>query len=344
MKKKNKTQNYPLPMKKLKDFENKYPNVFNLAEDLRTLPPDDEIGLWDRDLVYLPISGCNAVMNSYKVLSGSPEVQLLAALAAWKQSKQIFQFAEELSDELMMQSNEDLLIPVAVLKNMPFPCVYIKLQNQDVDGFFVYWEQDLSKGLYFELRMLLMADGKMNNFPLILHLTDCDTIADGVKASARQIKKSLGAASAFASAANTICSQYVSFAIERISKYLQLLLYLCAENADIVEQSNITTQKKEEKSNSSVQKPNKHKVAQVWDVGYVIKKQLKAYKQNDSSSSVVGDESKKRPHMRKGHYHHFWVGKKDGSNRRLILKWVHPILVGADNSDEVITTINEVNK
>ena len=38
---------------------------------------------------------------------------------------------------------------------------------------------------------------------------------------------------------------------------------------------------------------------------------------------------KKRPHSRRGHWHHYWAGPQD--DRRLILKWTAPTYIHADD-------------
>lgn len=41
-----------------------------------------------------------------------------------------------------------------------------------------------------------------------------------------------------------------------------------------------------------------------------------------------------RPHMRRGHWHHFWTGpKNDETNRKLVLKWLSPMMISVDTED-----------
>ena len=49
--------------------------------------------------------------------------------------------------------------------------------------------------------------------------------------------------------------------------------------------------------------------------------------------------SPKRPHTRRGHWHHYWKGERGSSHRKLILKWLAPIFIkGYDVNDNVVTT------
>ena len=50
----------------------------------------------------------------------------------------------------------------------------------------------------------------------------------------------------------------------------------------------------------------------------------------------------KAPHSRRGHWHHYWVGKKDSGERRLILKWIAPTFVnGTPNTVNINIVENE---
>ena len=70
----------------------------------------------------------------------------------------------------------------------------------------------------------------------------------------------------------------------------------------------------------------------------------KANETSESSSasehSNVGHGSSvgKRPHSRRGHYHHYWVGSKKDGTRRIILKWVAPMFINGDIDDIIPTT------
>lgn len=47
-----------------------------------------------------------------------------------------------------------------------------------------------------------------------------------------------------------------------------------------------------------------------------------------------------RPLIRRAHWHHFWTGPRDGE-RKLILQWLPPIPVGADD-EELPVVLNKV--
>lgn len=49
----------------------------------------------------------------------------------------------------------------------------------------------------------------------------------------------------------------------------------------------------------------------------------------------TGSHSPKRPHMRRGHWHNFWTGPRDG-DRKLVLHWIPPTFIGAKEDSPVV--------
>jgi len=100
--------------------------------------------------------------------------------------------------------------------------------------------------------------------------------------------------------------------------------YVCSTNADIVPSY------KPQKG----LKPNKAKKRSqaIWyDVGYRIGAELRSYNRTkkDKQPHMGGTV---RPHMRRAHWHHYWIGPKAGP-RKLILKWIPPTMVAIKNEE-----------
>lgn len=81
--------------------------------------------------------------------------------------------------------------------------------------------------------------------------------------------------------------------------------------------------------------------ATIWNVGYQLADRLKKAKEveperldNSTSELLSADKSlthaSPKPHVRRAHWHGYWVGSK--SDKRFVLKWLHPILVNALSS------------
>lgn len=82
-----------------------------------------------------------------------------------------------------------------------------------------------------------------------------------------------------------------------------------------------------------------------WDVGIRIGtaiRQKSASVEKGESIKTASGHSSPRPHMRRGHWHHYWIGSRSVSeDRRLILKWLSPMAVAATPEDTPIV-IHEI--
>ena len=95
--------------------------------------------------------------------------------------------------------------------------------------------------------------------------------------------------------------------------------YLCSLNADIAASY---IPRKGLKPNRA-----KRRSLAIWhDVGYRVGSELRAYRRYASEHGEDGGGTV-RPHMRRAHWHHYWTGPRNGE-RRLVLKWIAPTMVG----------------
>ena len=86
-------------------------------------------------------------------------------------------------------------------------------------------------------------------------------------------------------------------------------------------------------------RPNK------WEVGYrlgaALRQALSEHHPEECAST--GTHGSPRPHVRRAHWHTFWVGHRDlPESRRAILRWLHPILVNVQDVEDLTTTVREV--
>jgi hypothetical protein len=52
-----------------------------------------------------------------------------------------------------------------------------------------------------------------------------------------------------------------------------------------------------------------------------------------------GTGARVEPHLRRAHWHHFWAGSESRQDGHLRLRWVSPIRVNADLSEERLTVV-----
>lgn len=340
--------NEPIPFKRLKDFTKKYPRVWDYCDAFQD--GRDVLPQWN-DLCQIPIAATLSVMSMYPkdtVDSGIFPAEC-AALYSWRKFKEIYSFDEDLSNMLMAQA-EDIEIPVDVLYSLPYPCIWIQANRNT--GFFAWFEDDVNTHI-MELRMLVISDDGITA-NLMLHLKQGWTISDGVKDAVELIKKSLKDPELQAQSAeygiDMSPKQYREefnfyFYTEQcrmISQYIQLVLYICAENKDMQEnkeQKSITS-----RSSSGTKPKDVYREIRKWDVGYRVGNAIRKYavekQKRDTAYESTGDSNRKRPHTRRGHYHHYWIGSDKNNNRRIILKWVAPMFINGDEEDIIPTQHN----
>ena len=247
---------------------------------------------------------------------------------AWlKDAKTIYEFDKTLFETLSDQT--DLSVASDTLKRLPFRCAYICMpvkltgpQDTPMDGFFALKKEDAIKCLFVSTDTL--AFGQLD-----IHL-DAKTFEENEKLSIKEARR-YGAK--FVRSPNS--------ATTRASKLVvQLLLYLCAANADMQERRPATQAKKTSKATTD-KRPVRH-----WDVGIRVGATIKRNRSYAAQTQRKGGEHKQhtrpRPHLRRGHWSHFWTGKRDSKDRERILKWIEPVYINADSPDDLPTTIHKV--
>ena len=274
---------------------------------------------------------------------------IMAAVASWRLHKQVFKFAPEMENMLMEQADEELVMPLEVLYNLPYDCIYIQLNELYInqihyDGFFVHFDYDFHNKMRM-LKIILVQDaGTYNSY--IINLRDGYTVKDGIREyvnECRQNEKELARWSK-----NHMYSKYIpinfnyELYINEVSKFLnslfQLVLYLCSQNKEIIEN---TAQKSIHKAPTSKDFiKDKYREVQIWDCGtntatLIRKMHTGTYTYIPRSSDNKGG-TPKSPHSRRGHWHHFWTGAKNSDDRKLILKWIAPTFINKNLSTDSV--------
>lgn len=245
---------------------------------------------------------------------------------AWlKDAKAIYDFDKMLFETLSDQT--DLSVASDTLKRLPFRCAYICMpvklagpQDTPMDGFFALKKEDVIKCLFVSTDT--MAFGQLD-----IHLS-AKTFEENEKLS---IEEARHYGAEFVRTPNS--------ATTRASKLVvQLLLYLCAANADMQERRPTTSVKKTSKTTDK--RPVRH-----WDVGIRVGATIKRNRSSYAAQTQRADHkqhARPRPHLRRGHWSHFWTGKRDSADRERVLKWIEPIYINANSPDDLPTTIHKV--
>lgn len=118
----------------------------------------------------------------------------------------------------------------------------------------------------------------------------------------------------------------VGISRERLKKMRNVAAYIGSSNADI----HVSYKP------SGNGRPTKRRSTATWhEVGFRMGAQLRQYERTRPRS--VGGGGTVRPHVRRAHWHHYWVGPM-GGERKLVLRWVPPTFVAmADGGIESAT-------
>lgn len=254
----------------------------------------------------------------------------LFGINTWNKYKPIYRFDPELAKELVSNSKELLTssMPTLLLDNLPFPAVWIELDNGQfpdfkkihsemlrVQGILVY------KIIYSSKKILCLeyVDSSLLSFLVRLEYDRHKTLKEAI------VERPLDADEEDDPKLDKLVDDYIAQA-------LSLVLYLCANNADVRES---------ERSKNRISGAGG---VTEWDVGVRYGNAIRAYAAKEGKSHK-GSHSRKRPHWRKGHFQHYWTGPKSKpEERKLILNWVDPVLVNEElaNIDKLPAVIHKV--
>lgn len=231
----------------------------------------------------------------------------------WSKSKEIYDFDPDFAEELMQTELNQ--IPYELFKRLPYDTFAINIGN---DYMIVHKCFDRN---HIESDYLFIS--KMDSDEKYMHVfgypisEQYDTV-EKLKSICADPKQATDAV-----------------------KYMNLILYLASEKADIEpnpEQKTIT-----KRSSSKIR--NVYREIRKWDVGVrfgsMFRKTNHTSIRQASNNALSHIGSAKRPHIRRAHWHSYWTGPKDRPDRqKLIVKWVSATGVNmADSNDNELPAV-----
>lgn len=321
-----KDRDTPLPL--VRKWEKMVPGVYAQMDHLHQAKADGEIQ-WP-DYCQLPIEAAFTLLQEQEDLSPADAAAGAAELTAcwiWRRSKIVYSFDPDLARALAEQAEdvEDAdVLPCDLLVHLPYPCVYIKAPGllEGTDGFFAWIEYDLNTKKT-ELRVQWVLTDMRHSVPQVLHLLPGETIKVCILDTIHTTQENLG---------EDIKLQDVDVGAARlVLSAIQLVLYLVSENAE-VEQAPISIERGHTAGKvTTVRKAQEDKASQVKEmsVGVRVGAALRKAHTTASSGKPASTGGTKRSHTRRGHWHHYWAGPKQGE-RTLLLKWTAPTIIHPD--------------
>ena len=343
-----------IPLRLINTCRSLYPKCYEELQDLH-----DSLHIEKDDRCYLPTSYFETyAMNENKKLKFNGEITtnvmfrdkvlhetwLLQATASWRKEKIIYEFEQNFFLELCSKAVVSE-IPVEILQRLPFNSFYVankwfvknaisSLEVISIKGFFVLFDDDRDYYNNSEIKIILVCedDNLMTlTVPLIKGVSIERALIRTFNRDFKRIENS-NMINAFLEVL-----KHRELYVELTQRILSAILYLCTDNSDIQREGVAGSVIKTKSVSSIKDKPNEIKK---WQVGFKYKKFYSSVESNTSNSKTNGIGKKKRPHIRAGHFHHFWT-KNESGERELKLRWVSATYING-TEDDIIPTITKV--
>ncbi len=256
------------------------------------------------------------------------EIYSLNAIVQWRTYKKIYNFDKDLLELIFDQRCMDSIMKISTdsdfFKKLPFNglCMYDSMNDNII---IVSSEDHKNKKILLfhsikrsDLKDYNSVDGMMSftMYPVVLY--ENMTIEEALLKDFDNESK-----------AKEFSDIY--------KRCISMLAYILSVNSDISKSSKTINTYRE---NTGAIK-DKFREIEEMDVGIHIGAAVRMHKiKYNSSSEHSKNGSSKCPHVRSGHYHSFWTGKRDSDNRNLIVKWIPPMFINSDKSENV--NINNV--
>jgi hypothetical protein len=334
---------YLRPGRILGSFSRLYPNAWKSVDDLRS--NRESLGGWP-DWCFLPLAGTYAIISrggTLRSIDQASHVGVLGALAAWRATQGVYRFDQTVLDALW-ETPVTGDIPTEILFHLPEWCVYVTTPGKTwngctLHGFFAHLEQD-ANDRRTELRFVLDVTGPGGDDLVVMpvHLGR-GGVAEGLAAMMRESIR-------HAPIAVESPDGLVEGLTDEVSPLVSLVLYLCSQAAEVRDDRGGDRRPSRPlpvrtKKGVRLFPPERQTT---WQVGYRLGAALRnSPAGHERGAWPSGTHASPRPHVRRAHWHSFWMGSKNQPEARsVVLKWLPPIPVNVQDAGELTATVRDV--
>jgi hypothetical protein len=278
--------------------------------------------------------------------------RMVVPLATWRVTQGIYRIDPDVADAVWNTPIEGQL-PVELLFHLPEWCVYIETPGRSLssgkrlEGFFAHLNSNSGDDAA-ELHLLL------DDPAGVLHSIAVPLSASTLEESCRlasvdradyEDKVSWSSGTAVKISNEQLAAASPPDAAASLAPLISMLLYLCSESADYRDSAAI---KVTPAKPSPVQTRNGLRVfppdlPTIWETGYRMGAPLRHAIRQGAFRDASGNRSSPVPHIRRAHWHSFWLGPKaNAGERRLALRWLPPIPVALSTTEELIPAVRQV--
>lgn len=246
-------------------------------------------------------------------------------LSKWNLYKTVYRFEQSFFDALI--NTEDAPFYQESIKRLPVNCFFVACPQPELIGFFAYIETKGDETFFYVISVDDVRNTAMHSAGDSMWIANGQKIEDALTSWMKRI-----------SGENSY-TEYFERAKANMKSAVQIAYYLSAQNA-------VTTEVRTPKSKRPRRANRTPLNLRQWTVGYRIGNEYNKNTTNNNHDDCVSEVEdcrtdrgiSPRPHLRKAHWHHYWIG--EGRNE-LVLRWLEPIWVNG-NADEIIATEHRV--
>jgi hypothetical protein len=317
-----------------------YPGLWRQVDELRA---DRGRGLpeWPA-WCFLPLAGAYAIASGGRDLPPALglEVGRIGALAAWRPTQGVYRYDPDVLAALWATPVAGDL-PVEVLHRLPEWCVYIETLGREargapLHGYYAHLEWDANDGRT-ELRLLLDTDERLVPVPIHLAGAGLEGSLRAAETEAHRVADALGQPQALWPGVHRALAPIVE-------PLVSVLLYLCTLSAEVRDAGGGPRLPERPRPRQTKGGPRLYPPARptTWDVAWRMGAALRrAQAEPDEGAGAAHRPGRPRPHFRRAHWHAYWTGPRAGA-QQLVLRWLHPVLVAAEDAEGIVPTVHPV--
>src|SRR5690606_32262905 len=239
----------------------------------------------------------------------------VTALAAWRQTKGVYRFDQDLLEALWSTPVTGDL-PSQVLHRLPEWCVYVPLDRpvaqERLYGVWAHLEHDANDGSQ-ELRLLFAAGDELWPVPIALGGSLRAGIDAVVSSALLRLQRPL---------ADRQVDEATRALREAAEPVVSLLLWLCSEQPEITGDGRPENPRPVKTKRGARTFPAAG--PRTWEVGARVGAALRAAR--DAAKRAEGEATGRRvrPHVRRAHWHTYLTGPRS-SEQTPVFRWLNPI-------------------
>lgn len=320
------------------------PGVWKLIDSLRSARGHGAMPSWP-DWCFMPLHGPTIALVEHHMGGRASDraavldqAARLSTLAAWRLTQGVYRFDPAVY-EAVATTPVVGDIPHDVLLRMPEWCIYIETPGMELDSYPVH-------GVFARLDYRLKTGGRSLD---VLFDTELDLVPMLVELGPWTLRESIDRVLTKASAAGEARGlapleapngeSPMSALLRMLEPVISLLLFICSQAQEIGDGTRRPANPQPKRVRGEwrlfpADRPT------TWDVGMRLGAALRrAYQVEEIGPG--GTHAGPRPHIRRAHWHTFWLGPRDG-DRRADLRWLPPIPVNVDDVGQLPAVVRKV--